>query len=764
MGIFAGERRRLAFFAAILLAVLALSASPASAETTLDVTTPADGRYQPGRVTPLLVTIEADRAVSGTLTAVFDGFNAGSQRVDVPGGSAKEIVFPVAIPPWGGAAAVTFTGDDPDDNARASINLLPAGGDELVAVLPELAARELPATAGLTTDIGVARLIPLDVELLDAGSDVLSPFTQVLGTGDDLRALEGPRLETIESWVGSQGGLLLIDEDLGTSIPLDLDAAPVADSVSDSGDSGRVDYGLGQVRFTGEAFASRGFDGRISATPTRALDEFPWGGGFGGGFPSTMVLASDAGVRIPAIGSIVLMLVAYTLVAGPLLWFVLRRSRREPLLWLILPAFALVTTALVYGFGQAIRDDTSTAHGTLLADLPNERIVSTQVLVTAPNGGVAGVELGDGWRPVQNTSEQMFFEGPWGQASTPQPILEGNALSIDLPPGGVGVVAARVSEDVVTPSWSYELEPDDDNLVGSVTNLTPHDLEEVYVVSGNGFERIREIGAGESAEVSLRNISQPPLNGDPLMDQLWRLEGFDGDAGGVVHPGVLTDWLAAHPELRSPGFVVIVGWTRDEAGPLRTTSGFEVTAGRTGFLTAARLDNDLIDASRGRVEFLRGWNSTRVEDDPGNACTDFPTTLRITPAPEVLDGDVVLAVSTRAIAGLDVWNGAVWEPAGLANAPAGDLAIAMPETALVDGSITIRAQMSCDFWGMSDPFPSVRAPDGDEPVLALGTFGTDDPDDGPATTTTATTAPPPPSDEDAATTTGPAASGGSEEG
>ncbi len=746
MGLPSSRRQRLLAFAACaaLVALLGLPATPAAAETTLEVTTTADGHYQPGRRTPLVVTIEADRAVAGTLTATFEGFPAGSQRVEVPGGSAKQVVFTVMIPPWSGSGSVVFTGDDPGDNARTAVNLLPAGGDELVAVLPELAERDLPATAGLETDIGVARLIPLDVDLLDSGSEVLGPFTQLLATADDLRGLEGPRLDAIDSWVASEGGLLLVDDEAGTPIPFDLDDS---DSARTNGEV--VDYGLGRVRYTGEAARAGGYDGLFRATPTRSVDEFPWGGGFGGGFPTTVLLASDAGVRIPALGSIVLMLLGYTAIAGPVLWVVLRRVRREPLLWLALPAVALVTTGMVYVLGQAIRDETSTAHATLVADLPTQRMVTSQVLVTSPNGGTAGITLDTGWRPAQVTSEQAFFEGPFGAEAQPQAELRGDELALDLPPGGVGVVAGETVLERGTPSWTFDLRPDDGRLVGTVTNQTNHDLEEAFVVSGGGLDRIGAVGAGETADITLRNPSQPPTNGDPFMELAWRSDPFSGDTDGPSNPGVLLDWLSSRPELRLPGFVVIVGWTRDEPGPIATSGGATVDVGRTAYLMADRLDDELIPPGDGRLELLRGWGSTRVTDDVGNACADFPATIRVTPAPSALDGDVVVATSTRAVAGMDIWSGDSWEPVGMADAPPGDVAIGIPRSFLADGTLTLRTQMSCEFWGMADPFPSVRAATGDDEVLAIGalgagrdTNGVDDDGDGDGAAGSATTEPP----------------------
>ena len=40
-----------------------------------------------------------------------------------------------------------------------------------------------------------------------------------------------------------------------------------------------------------------------------------------------------------------------------------------------------------------------------------------------------------------------------------------------------------------------------------------------------------------------------------------------------------------------------------------------------------------------------------------------------------------------------------------------------------DGSVYLRVQMSCEFWGMSDPFPRVRSALPDDDVLEIGALG-----------------------------------------
>ena len=87
------------------------------------------------------------------------------------------------------------------------------------------------------------------------------------------------------------------------------------------------------------------------------------------------------------------------------------------------------------------------------------------------------------------------------------------------------------------------------------------------------------------------------------------------------------------------------------------------------------------------------------------------------------DAGAALAVSRRASAALDLWDGDAWVPAGMAAAPQDDLLIGLPTNALDDGALYVRVQMSCEFWGMQNPFPSVRATGPDDDVLTIGALG-----------------------------------------
>lgn len=754
---------RAAVAAVIVLIVIVLgSPAPASAETDLEVTTPADGRYVAGQPTPLVVTISADRAVSGTLTASFDGILGGSVPVEVPGGSTKEVVLIVTTPPWGAGGTLSFDADDDADDATTRLNLQQNWGDELIAVFPELAAGQLPATAELRAEVGQARLFAFDPALLASGPDVLSPFSHVVVTAGDLNQLDQSGLDALTGWVGGDSGRLVIDEPPSSPLPIEV-GAPDDDGLNGS----EVAIGTGAVVFTDGELARTGFDGAFAPTMTRSADEFP-NSGFGG-MPASLMLARDAGVAIPEITALLILLAIYILVIGPVLWLVLRRSRREPLLWLILPVGALVTTLGVYAVGLALRSDATAAHATVVADLPNLQAVSTQVLVTSANGGTAGVELPEGWRARSVFDEGMWFEGGFGADAGARPVVTNGELVTDLPPGGTSVLAAETTLAAASDtSWTIDLTGDGEGgLTGTVTNLTDQTLLDGFVAAGQGYQRIGELGPGESLDVSLRNANVPILEQDRLTESLWQFDPWEGATDTTAaNPGVLLEFLASRPELRTPGFVLVGGWTREGHGPLATTEGRTVTNGRTLFVTADRVDD--LGGEPYRLELLRGWNSTQVADFNPNRCGAYPITLRLAVTdPDVLGSEPVLDLSRRGVAAMDVWTGESWEPAGIGQALNERIIMAVPPGALDDDELYLRVQIGCEAFQFANPFPDLRAATDDDEVLTIGaldqaTVALDDdlePADGEGFTPT-TSGPVPAPEEvevapDSTTTTGP---------
>ena len=752
-----------------------MMASAAQAETQIEVTTPADGFTHPGQPVPLLVEARADGAVSGTLLVWFqDGSgSSSSQEIELPGGSTKEFLVLMFPPEWGGLSGqATFTPDDKFDEEPTTerFSLRAPRNAELVAISSSLAAREFPEKVEIAMELGDARIFELDPRLLGLGTDGLALFDQILFTKGDFEALTPADMEVIQRWVLSAGGTLIVDSPAGTSLPLE-------GFVPQNGYT-RVEYGLGEIRFSNGKAQAGDYDGLFMPSIPRSPNDMPFGGG--GHFGDTSLLARDAGFTPPSIRTVVLMLLAYSVIAGPVVWLILRRSNREPLIWATIPVAALLAVAGVWAGGRTIRNNTTTGHTSLHIDLPGSRISSTQVLVSAPGGGHRGLGLKPGWEMVSSPTGQLWlgdeaemgfefeemagpiFDGPampgrnGRNANGNTPFVDGDRLVIDLPPGGIGMVQASQTATNTNPSWAVDLVPTDDGYEGTITNLTPYDLTNIMVASGRGFSQLKELLAGESASIHLKGTNQPALWDDRLYQGLYRdMEreiwgGPNGRGGGnlgSINPTLMLNWLSRNPRLSTPGFVIVAGWTRQAPAPLDELNGGIIESGRTGFVAAQRLaDIDQTDESVMRI--LRGM-STRVEDISGHSqCNEGALTIQYTVPRSATWANPVLEVRSRMTPGIDIWSGHEWLPIGMNDLPATtkQFVLDIPDGALVDGQLHIKAAMSCDVWGNNDPFPTLRNATAGEQTHRAGDLGQVDANDEPSAdpANPGTTPPPPP--------------------
>jgi len=703
--------RRFLVAASLVLSLILVGGDPAQAATTVAVTTPAGGRYHPGETTALLVTITSDAAIEGTLTVLFDGRPYATAAFDVPGGSSKKIVVITETPPWGSDGSVRVDADG--EAAAHRFTLTPAGSNELVAVMAQLAVGGLAESADLSVDLGRANLYELEADLLASGPDAISLFSHIIATSADLAAVGVAGTETLSQWVAG-GGNLIVDEPVGTPLGGELDR-PVTDT-------GTARLGLGTITFAENRIEAAGFDGIVAPTRSRSTQDTPFGNFFGD-FPATALLAADAGVRVPGIGSMVIILLVYIVLAGPILWVVLRRRRREPAIWLLVPVFAVVATAGIWAVGQYLRGDVTAAHATLVVDLPATRSVSTQTLIASPNGGWAAVKLPDGWRASGGSGdEQQFFDGPFGgSAQTITAITtRGDELGTDLPPGGISVVTAEVSQPRNDASWEIDVVAEGNTLSITVTNRTAHDLEEIMIAVGQSIKTLGGLSVGESDTVSLVRSGGLSINGDRFSEQLASGDVF-GRNQSPVNPSVVLSWLNKNNSARGPGNVIVLGWTREAHSPLTTRSGNPIENGRTGYMAVEVLDDSsaVVSSATNLVEILRG-TSVRVAD-PARGFEAFPLALSVTPpASADLTSPLVIDIP-RTIAALDVWDGTAWQPIGLGEVPnSNSIVVNIPESALADGSLYLRAALDQDFWNLSDPFPELRPPrDTDE----IHTFG-----------------------------------------
>jgi hypothetical protein len=708
---------------AVLLGPL-VAASPAAAETSVEVETPVGPFVRSGVPSLLLVTVTADQAVTGTIdvTVEGEGLTTTSVDIEVPGGSAKTFAVPVSVSPWGGIPSVRVTTSD-GTTKRPRVDLQTVGEVEPVAVMPSLVVPGLAERADMALELGQARLVPFDPANLEHGSVALNAASAVAAGEADLVNLSDEQRSALLAWV-STGGNLYIDGSLDS-----VESGAVGQAVIGTGTSfapvsggqdvlGRAWLGSGAIYAVGDTLSSGRYDGLITPRFSEISDE-------GAGFfdPGEVLgdLSADAGFRTRAIGPFMAVLLVYIALVGPLLWLFLSRSRREPLMWLAVPGLAVVVSVAIWGSGQFFRQGTSGSHVTVVGSSGTASRTVSDYMISSSNGGFTGVNLEPGWDPSASGTGQWDWR--FQQAGFASPTLTGSRLGADVPPAGV-VVLGVSSDETVASGWDVDLAVDGESIAGTVTNGTDHDLENVALFSGDQIVFVGNVASGASAQFELAEIGVPNIWDNQVDLRLANTGGRDSSAS----PAALGRWFATGGRELRTGQLTVVGWTKGADARLRTLGGDTVTRGRTGF--ASSVSVGAVDTSgqvsaattRTRIVDLR-WSeefggALAATDRRGQFEGEVQTLAYDTPPQADLTKPLVVEVPAG-VSAMDIWNGRNWVDAGVGSAPPGDVLVRVPTQSVVGGTVYVRVMAE-----PPTPTPQLRSAGDDELDAALLVPGT----------------------------------------
>ena len=187
--------------------------------------------------------------------------------------------------------------------------------------------------------------------------------------------------------------------------------------------------GSGTVYVVGDRLNSGRYDGLIKP---RFSQEFFDEGQFVDPGEVLSDLAFDAGFRTRDIGPFVAVLLVYIAAVGPLLWLYLSRSRREPLLWLAVPALAALVSVGIWGSGRFFRQGTSGSHVTIVGTSGVGSQTISDYMISSSGGGFTGIELADGWEQVNKGNNAWDWR--FREAGLAQPTRQGNRVGADVPP------------------------------------------------------------------------------------------------------------------------------------------------------------------------------------------------------------------------------------------------------------------------------------------------------------------------------------------
>jgi len=678
-----------ALLAAAVAAVIGAISAPGDvrAESTVDVDVGVNGQTKLGAHAVMRITVRADVLIDGDVEVVADRSTMSTRvPIQVPAGTTKELLLVV---PTGDGARFEVEVRDGDDVVATGRGQQRTQDDvELVGVLPRLTARVdgVPEQAALGEGLGRAELVPLTTDVIDLGPVALEGFDTLIGAGADLAALSEPQLRAVLLWVNTGGRLLLDDAESLNLLPEPW--RPTADEVY-------AWAGRGEVRLLAGAASSGEWAEVIEPSPS-ASDRLDAGGDIF--IDPQSSLAEQAGVRLPSLTPLMVVLAAYGLVVGPLVYLALRRARRLTLGWLVVPILAVVTAGGVVTGGGRFRSEGHPATSTFVDISPAGALALSNVLTFSRSGGDASVTLPAGWHPDGSTS--MFFGPPSSStSSTLVPASDGRTrLDQRLEAGQVTTNAftGELAATSVGLTMTAELTADG-NIAGTVTNTSGGALRDVAVFAGGGAEDIGVLEPGRSAEWSVNAPLDVPQfvapAGEvwaPPFDQFGERGASDQLVDFGIYGAASLKW-----ELYPTGIARAVGWTDEVIAPVDPGDG---ATARVGVSTTTPIESGGLPPQAAIVRAA----IVRTPFGPNGDGSGDEQIYRyvLAPGTDAADG-LVLADGVRDD-GVSFWDGSDW-----IEGRQRDAEVPVPEAALRDGVVLVRTDV--DPFGDPGVIPTLRA-------------------------------------------------------
>ena len=615
---------RVAVLAAALVVLIAPLPARAASAVQIDARALVGGRYEVGGWLGLSVSLANEGEPTSGYLVAETAIGSVRRFVEMPAGARKVVMLYVQPEAFQREVAVRYDEPNGSVNARVDVRVLEQSNNQVVVVGDGTGAlRPQLIGDGKLSGPEPLTLGPSDIP---ERPEPLGGIAAIVWAGDSSGLNEAQR-RAIERWVGDGGQLVVIGggdwqsrtdafadllplENLAAvdDVPQDAFAAwsgeaeaPDAAATVSTGDlrdgaaaliaadDGEVlvsmrAIGAGRVILVGTDLATDEFRGWPGATrlwsrllPTNAaLEQF-----FGGEFPVRQemenamsgALSTLPALDVPPAELLLVVIVAYILLIGPISYFVLRRIDRRELAWVTAPLLVVLFTACSYGIGRTIKG------GDVIVN-------EISVIRTTSEGGSATVDTFSGIVSPDRSTYDLTVEADAliGQLQR-QDGLPRQASDVEIDQGEpahlrgltipvFGFEAVRATgivehEAALSVEWSTS----DGQVVGTVTNTSDATIEDVAYISTVGGERIGDLAPGASAEFELPGTN---FNGSSAADQVYGFGGFDaGDEQQrfVTLRRQVIDSLVGYSSFGPVNVDVgrrgpyVIGW-RDEAGPM----------------------------------------------------------------------------------------------------------------------------------------------------------------------------------------------------
>jgi hypothetical protein len=422
-----------------------------------------------------------------------------------------------------------------------------------------------------------AVVVPLAVDDLPTRIEAWSALDRLVWQDVDASSLKSEQLAALRGWLALGGRLIIVggtggigalggfpDDVLPYRPTSTVDVAPASlasllgslpkeatdvpamagelirgQALATSGDrvvAAETSYGSGSVTILG-VDPTVGWIGASNAVRSLWPNLIPprSGGAVAIGDDSQIVTAVSnlPSLALPPTGGLLLLLIGYIALIGPLNYLILRRIDRREWAWVTMPILIVGFAVGAYAFGSALRGSSIIVNEVgIVRGAPDATEGSAQVYlgVFSPARGTYQVAV-PGGALLSSPISGDVFGGTGVNLDVLQGEPPGSSHVRDLAVGFGSLRTIRAESAATVPKIHADLRLVNGTLTGSVRNDSTVTLEHPAVVLGGNVKVLRDLAPGAQESVSLS--IQPSQFGQSLSDRIFG-QLFFGDPTGAT--------------------------------------------------------------------------------------------------------------------------------------------------------------------------------------------------------------------------------------
>ena len=263
-----------------------------------------------------------------------------------------------------------------------------------------------------------------------------------------------------------------------------------------------------------------------------------------GGMPASALASKPANLNFspllqsllnnnaPAIWFILVLLLAYILILGPIRLFLVRLLKKRDWSWRITLITIVVFSLLSYGLAVQQQGTSIQSDNVTIVQLNGQNTDTTFAHVTGfqgvfvPNQGDYQLHMPQA--SFAQPNDQFYGPGQTSSTTTIQPSSSANDITLH----GVNIWTLRsiVTErdQTIQGGITSHLSIANNTLQGTVSNTLPYSLTDAFVLIGDQYVSIGKIASGQSVQVLLQPLNGYPSSTVSLAQQLASAEGQPG--------------------------------------------------------------------------------------------------------------------------------------------------------------------------------------------------------------------------------------------